>query len=280
MASFAFLLPVTVLAELLGVADADFDRFKAWSDEQLSQSLAAGTSSLAQEFKQWALEQIRSRRERADTDPGTPAGGEDARTGDLMDRLALTEVDGERLTDWEAASTLVLIVVAGHETTTNAIGNTIRLLVEEPGLLERVRADRSLTGALVEESLRLDPPVTALPRKTRCPVSVGGAALPEGDVVLLHMGAGNRDPEFTPEPDACVLGRELPGPHLAFGFGIHLCLGAALAPRRAAHRDRDAARPSPRAESGAGPGPRADPRVHLPRAPRVPDRLRRRRPEE
>ncbi len=226
MASFAFLLPVTVLAELLGVPDADFARFKAWSDEQLSQSLAAGTSSLAQEFKQWALEQIRARRERGDAQRGDAGHGAD---GDLMDRLALTEVDGERLTDWEAASTLVLLVVAGHETTTNAIGNTIRLLVEEPGLLEKVQADRSLAGALVEESLRLDPPVTALPRKTRCPVTVDGTALGEGEVVLLHMGAGNRDPGFTPDPDACVLGRDLPGPHLAFGFGIHLCLGAALA---------------------------------------------------
>ena len=162
-----------------------------------------------------------------------------------MDRLALTEVDGERLTDWEAASTLVLLVVAGHETTTNAIGNTIRLLVEEPGLLEKVQADRSLAGALVEESLRLDPPVTALPRKTRCPVTVDGTAIGEGEVVLLHMGAGNRDPGFTPDPDACVLGRDLPGPHLAFGFGIHLCLGAALAARSCASASRRCSTASP-----------------------------------
>ncbi len=217
VANLAFLLPVTVLAELLGVPDADRARFKMWSDEQLSQSLGAGTSSLAQEFKHWALGQIEERRR---------AGGPD---DDLIGRLALTDVDGERLTAWEAASTLVLLVVAGHETTTNAIASTVRLLVEQPGLVERLRADRAQVCAFVEESLRLDPPVTALPRKTRAAVSIGDATIPEGEIVLLHMGAANRDPDFVREPDRCVLDRDLPGPHLAFGFGIHLCLGAALA---------------------------------------------------
>jgi len=227
--AFAFLLPVTVLAELLGVPDADREQFRRWSDEQLSQSLGAGTSPLAQEFKQWALDQIEERRR---------AGGPD---DDLIGRLALTDADGERLTAWEAASTLVLLVVAGHETTTNAIANTIRLLVEQPGLVARLRADRSLISAFVEESLRLDPPVTALPRKTRTVVSVDTASasaaasrvdtgqIGAGEVVLLHMGAANRDPEFVNEPDQCLLDRDLSGPHLAFGFGIHLCLGAALA---------------------------------------------------
>lgn len=217
VAGFAFALPVSVLAELLGVPDADRAQFKRWSDEQLSQSLTAGTSPLAKEFKQWALARILECR----------ASG--APRDDLIGRLALTEVDGERLTDWEAASTLVLLVVAGHETTTNAIGNTIRLLVEEPGLRERVDADRTLISSMVEESLRLDPPVTALPRRTRCPVVVAGAAIDEGEIVLLHMGAANRDPIFVPDPDRCMLGRDHLAPHLAFGYGIHLCLGATLA---------------------------------------------------
>ena len=215
--SFAFLLPVTVLAELLGVPDADREQFKRWSDEQLSQSLTAGTSSLAQEFKQWALKQVRARR--AATDP----------SDDLVTALARTDVDGEQLDDWEAASTLVLLVVAGHETTTNALGTAIRFLAEDAELRDRLDADRTLIPAFVEESLRIDPPVTALPRKTRCPVTIGDDKLDEGELVLLHMGAANRDPDFVDTPDAMHLDRHLPSPHLAFGFGIHLCIGAALA---------------------------------------------------
>ncbi len=182
VAELAFLLPVTVLAELLGVPDADRERFKEWSDEQLSQSLGAGTSPLAQEFKQWALAQIEGRRR-----AGGPAD-------DLIGRLALTEVDGERLSAWEAASTLVLLVVAGHETTTNAIANTVRLLVEEPGLVDRLRTDRSLVPAFVEESLRLDPPVTALPRKTCAAVIVGSDTIPRGRDGAAARGSGESRP--------------------------------------------------------------------------------------
>jgi cytochrome P450 len=217
MASFGFLLPVTVLAELLGVPDADRAQFKRWSDEQLAQSLQAGTSDEARAFKQWALREVQGRR--ADGGP----------TDDLIGMLALTEVEGDQLDPWEAASTLVLLVVAGHETTTNAIGNTIRLLLEEPGMRERLTAEPGLIPAFVEESLRLDPPVTALPRRTRCPVTVDGEELASGEVVLLHVGAANRDPAFAADPDACVVGRTLSRPQLAFGYGIHLCLGATLA---------------------------------------------------
>lgn len=221
MASFAFPLPVTVLAELLGVAADDREQFKRWSDEQLSQSLAGGTSDVAREFKQWALEEI-ERRRAGEGDPD-----------DLIGLLALTraapEDGGERLDAWEAASTLVLLVVAGHETTTNAIGNTVRLLLEEPGMRERLLDDPDAIGPFVEESLRLDPPVTALPRKARTSFTVGDERIERDEIVLLHVGAANRDPEFATEPDRCVLDRTLPGPHLAFGFGPHHCLGAALA---------------------------------------------------
>lgn len=217
VSTFAHQLPVIVLAELLGIADADRAQFKRWSDEQLSQSLSGGTSDLAREFKEWARHEIVARRH---------ARGH---ADDLTDRLALTEVDGERLSDWEAASTLVLLVVAGHETTTNAFGNTIRLLVGDHGLLERARADRALVAGIVEESLRLDPPVTALPRKARHDLTLGGEPVAEGEVVLVHMGAANRDPSFTPDPTRCDPDRDLVSPHLAFGFGIHHCLGAALA---------------------------------------------------
>jgi cytochrome P450 len=217
VSSFAFLLPVTVLAELLGVPDADRAQFKHWSDEQLSQSLGAGTSPLAREFKQWALAQVQERRA-AHTPPD-----------DLITALARTEVDGERLGDWEAASTLVLLVVAGHETTTNALGTAIRLVADDAALRDRLDADRALLPAFVEESLRIDPPVTALPRKSRCPVTIGDEKLEEGEIVLLHMGAANRDPAFVDAPDALRLDRRLPSPHMAFGFGIHLCIGAPLA---------------------------------------------------
>lgn len=219
--AFALQLPIIVLAELLDVDMGDRDRFKQWSDEQLSQSLSAGTSELAREFKDWALEQVRARR--GATEPGE----------DLISVLAWAEDDEGRLDEWEAASTVVLLATAGHETTTNALGSALRYLLATPEVLERLRADRSLVASFVEESLRFDPPVTALPRRTRCPVAYDGEQLDEDRVVLLHMGAANRDPDVFGAPetfDPCRYAPDRPRyGHLAFGHGPHLCIGAPLA---------------------------------------------------
>lgn len=221
MSSFGFHLPVIVLAELLGVPEIDRRSFKEWSDEQLSQSLGGGTSEQAREFKQWALEQVQARREAT-----TPSD-------DLISALALATDDDGLLDEWEAASTLVLLVVAGHETTTNALGNTARHLFGDRTERERVAADRDLIPSVVEEALRFDPPVTALPRRATCPVHLDGSDIEEGTIALLHMGAANRDPELFDDPDTFDVGRYMPDRtrhgHFAFGYGPHLCIGAPLA---------------------------------------------------
>jgi len=221
MSAFGFHLPVIVLAELLGVPELDRQRFKEWSDEQLSQSLGGGTSEQAREFKQWALEQVRARR-----NVSVPAD-------DLISALALAEDEDGLLDEWEAASTLVLLVVAGHETTTNALGNTARHLFGDREARESVVADRSLIPSVVEETLRFDPPVTALPRRATCPVHLDDSEIDEGRITLLHMGAANRDPAVFDNPDGFQVDRYMPDRprrgHFAFGHGPHLCIGAPLA---------------------------------------------------
>lgn len=219
--AFALQLPIIVLAELLDVDMDDRERFKRWSDEQLSQSLSAGTSELAREFKAWALEQVRARRDASG--PGD----------DLISVLAWAEDDEGRLDEWQAASTVVLLATAGHETTTNALGSGLRYLLGTPGALDALRSDRSLVASYVEEALRFDPPVTALPRRTRCPVGFGDEKIDEDEVVLLHMGAANRDPAVFEHPEQLDPARYAPDRprfgHLAFGHGPHLCIGAPLA---------------------------------------------------
>lgn len=221
MEAFGFHLPVIVLADLLGVPEIDRQNFKEWSDEQLSQSLGGGTSEQAREFKQWALEQVRARRQVT-----TPSD-------DLISALALAEDDDGLLDEWEAASTLVLLVVAGHETTTNALGNMARHLFGDAAARETVAAQRDLIPSVVEESLRFDPPVTALPRRATCPVHLDDSDIGEGTIALLHMGAAGRDPEVFDEPDNFDVGRYMPDRtrhgHFAFGYGPHLCIGAPLA---------------------------------------------------
>jgi cytochrome P450 family 109 len=214
---FAVPMPIVVLAELMGVDEADSANFKRWSDEQLSQSLAASTSDLAREFKTWATDQVRWRRSAANP------------PDDLITSIANAEIDGERLTELEAASNVVLLVVAGNETTANALGTAIRILLTEPGVAGRLRADRALVPAFVEEVMRFDPPVFAIPRKVACPVTVAGDDLDAGDVVLLHMASANHDEAVFADPDRFDLEREIHAPHLGFGFGPHLCVGAPLA---------------------------------------------------
>jgi len=147
---------------------------------------------------------------------------------DLLSQLVALEDNGDRLTDDELVATCILLLFAGHETTTNHIANGLLALLRFPGELAALRADPALAPRAVEELLRYDGPAGVQTRIVREPHELRGRALRPGERVFLILSAANRDPEVYAEPDRLMLGRDGP-PHLAFGFGMHICLGFPLA---------------------------------------------------
>lgn len=220
---FAFPLPVVIIAELLGVPTADLEQFKHWSDVQVAAMGARDPSVYAAEqaaFVNYMRNHLRSRR--ADAARGiTPSN-------DLMTALATYRDNAAFLPEEQVLSVVNQLLVGGNETTTSLITNAVWRLLQEPGRWARVVADPDLVEAAVEESLRFDPPVLGLYRNTTRDVTVADRTIPAGSKVLLHYAAANRDPEVFPEPDRFDLDRPRRR-HLAFGLGVHFCLGAAMA---------------------------------------------------
>jgi cytochrome P450 len=226
LTSFAFPLPITVICELLGVPVADRDQFRAWSativaDTASPEVFQAHATAMLGYFQ--ALLAAR-RREPAD---------------DLLSALIAAREKGEgevrklsaedRLSENELLSMAFLLLVAGHETTVNLIASGMLALLLNPGELARLRADRSLLGAAVEELLRYVNPVNnATFRFTGEPVELDGVPIGPNEVVLVSLSGANRDPSRYASPDRLDLGRDSGG-HVAFGHGIHYCLGAPLA---------------------------------------------------
>ncbi|MFG1704870.1 cytochrome P450 [Nonomuraea sp. M3C6] len=213
VSGLAYPLPVMVISELLGVPPEDHEQFRDWSDTlarsldpMLTEDLLSETGRARREFRDYFRGLIAIRRER----PGD----------DLLSALARVE----ELTEPELLATCVLLLVAGHETTVNLIGNGVLNLARH-GLL-RHAAERP--RQVVEEVLRYDPPVQLTGRNALEDVELGGVPVPKGTPVLGLIGAANRDPAVFPEPDRFDVTRD-PGRHLAFGLGIHFCLGATLA---------------------------------------------------
>jgi cytochrome P450 PksS len=148
---------------------------------------------------------------------------------DLLSELVRAEDAGDRLSEDELVAMVFLLLVAGHETTVNLIGNGTLALLEHPEQLERLRDDPGLIRPAVEELLRYDGPVeTATERFAREDVTVAGVTIPQGSLVLAVLASANRDERQFPDPDRLDLTRE-PNRHLSFGLGIHFCLGAPLA---------------------------------------------------
>ena len=216
LASFAFPLPITVICELLGVPVADRDDFRAWSATIVSNTVTpevfmADATAMVRYITALLADK---RREPAD---------------DLLSALVLARDEGDRLRENELVSMVFLLLVAGHETTVNLIASGMLALVLNPGEFGRLRADRSLVGGAVEELLRYANPVNhATYRFTSEPVEIGGAHIGQGEPVVVALSAANRDPSRFAEPGRLDLGRDSSG-HLAFGHGIHYCLGAPLA---------------------------------------------------
>jgi cytochrome P450 len=245
-------LPVTAIAEIIGVPAEDRERFKVWSDEAVA-SLGAGffaPPSVEQIQRQLALREEMNRyfvplaeaRRREPQD-------------DLLTGLVQAEHEGSKLDHDEMLAMLVLLLVAGNETTTTLIGNAVLALLEHPGELKRLRDDPRLLPTAIDEVLRFSSPVQFDPRRTTRRAEIAGVPIAENTMVLCWLGSANRDERVFERPDVFDVGRER-NPHLAFGFGTHHCLGHNLARleasvalevllARTAHFERTDAEPLP-----------------------------------
>ena len=216
LASFAFPLPITVICELLGVPPADRDDFRVWSATIVSDIPApevfhAHATAMARYFMALLAAKRQQPRD------------------DLLSALLAARDDEDRLSENELVSMAFLLLVAGHETTVNLIASGVLALLLNPAELARLRADPSLTSSAVEELLRYVNPVSnATFRCAAEPLELGGVRIGRGDPVLVSLSGANRDPARFGDPDRLDLGRDSSG-QLAFGHGIHYCLGAPLA---------------------------------------------------
>jgi cytochrome P450 len=214
-------LPAIVIAELLGVPAEDHRQFKTWAAELVAGlgqstlgSRRASTAPAMQKLFGYLTEIIAARRKEP--------------RDDLISAMVLAQEEEDALSDNELLATSNLLLIAGHETTTNLIGNGLLALLREPDELERLRGEMTLLPTAIEELLRYDGPVQATIRVAREDLAIDGHRIEQGSLVLVGIGAANHDPAVFDEPERLDVGRD-PNPHLAFGFGAHFCLGAPLA---------------------------------------------------
>lgn len=228
----AYPLPVIVIAELLGVPSSDRALFKKWADALFQRDAKVSMNSSAEELDAGMREDMREAmkpwKEMSDYLSGHAAERRRRPRPDLLTKLVEAEVDGDRLPDDQVVNFAILLLLAGHITTTMLLGNTVLCLDAFPEQQDRARADRATIPAVIEESLRLFTPFAALGRSTTREVELGGVTIPADQMVLCWVAAANRDPRQFPDPDSFDPHRD-PNPHLAFGRGIHFCLGAPLA---------------------------------------------------
>ena len=224
---FAVGVPLTVIADALGVDRADMPKFKKWSDDSVAplsgiltpeRQIECAHSRI--EFQKYMVDRVREREENL----------RDDLLSDLVQaRFDSGERAGEGMTMPEMLDVIAQLLVAGNETTTKLIAAATLMLVENPEQMSKVRADHSLIPNLVEEALRMEAPVQMLPRFTKDDVEVGGVVIPKGSVVMAMYGCANRDGGKYPNPDMFDIERDNARTQLAFGQGPHFCVGAALA---------------------------------------------------
>ncbi|MFE0025185.1 cytochrome P450 [Amycolatopsis sp. NPDC059021] len=212
---FARPLPITVICELLGIATERQADFCRWSDTLLSTAETEDVIAAAEQMHAYLVELIARKR-------AEPAE-------DLLSDLVHATDEGDRLTEFELVSMTFLLLVAGYETTVNLIANGVLALLRAPDQLALVRSDPALLPDAIEEFLRYDGPISlASLRFTKGPVEVGGVTIPEGEFMLLSLLGANRDAERFEDPARLDVTRPAGG-HVAFGHGIHYCVGAPLA---------------------------------------------------
>ncbi len=224
MTDFAYPVPVTVIAELLGVPVEDRTNFTAWGRElidmfsfsldNISQDVVDRGTNAILKFRDYFTALADERRKHP--------------RDDLLTALVEAEDEGERLNHEELLATCLLLLIAGHETTANLIGNSTVALLRHPDAFASLRDDPSLVNNAIEELLRFDSPIQMTARTTLEPIEIAGVEIPANQRVTAILGSGNRDPNKFDRPDDLILDRS-PTPHVSFGGGIHFCLGAPLA---------------------------------------------------
>ena len=233
---FAYPLPTIVIAEMLGVPTSDRPQFKRWADALLSQQLNdaeffrpqeerranPALQRLSQSFEEMHdyFEQVLEERSRQPR-------------SDMMSSLLAAEIEGQRLNREEVISFCILLLLAGHVTTTNLLSQAIRCFDEHPEALEQVRSRPELMPDAIEEVLRYASPVWRLIRTARQEVEIAGTTLPKGAIIFCWLASANRDEAQFPDPERFDIQRT-PNKHVAFGYGIHFCIGAPLSRLEAA----------------------------------------------
>ncbi len=224
---FGVPLPLTVIADQLGVPRQDMPLFKKWSDDSvaplggmISPQRALECAQSIVDLQHYFAKRIEERRKEA--------------REDILSDLVDARLDGvEPLNVAEMLSILQQFLVAGNETTANLIASAVMLLIQNPDQLELVRKDRALIPNMIEEALRVETPVQTLFRMATCDTEVGGVAIPKGARIAVSYAAANRDPAVFPDPDRFDVTRKNAKEHLAFSRGEHFCIGAALARKEA-----------------------------------------------
>ena len=217
--SYAFPLPIIVIAELLGIPSADRDRFRLWSNSFVSPPLTEEDLERFIQHSEEFLGYLQALFDERRRDP----------TDDLVSALVQAEEQGDSLSEDELYSMVVLLIVAGHETTVSLIANAVLALLSNPDELEKLRRDPGLMPAAVEELLRFDSPVErTLTRWVAKDGEFGGQTMKRGEIVIAVIGSANRDSDRFPDAARLDLTRA-DTKHVAFGRGSHFCLGAPLA---------------------------------------------------
>ena len=213
---FAYPLPVIVIAELLGIPAQDRVKFKAWSDAIVTGAIDpnARSGNVQQEMGRYFMHLIAQRRQEP--------------RDDLISGLLAAEIDGVRLTEIELLGFCVLLLIAGNETTTNLIGNSVLCFHDQPGLQAQLQSEPDLLAPVIEEVLRYRSPVQSMMRFAVVDVELAGQHIRQGQRVVAWIGSANRDDSQFPQVEHFVPTRT-PNQHLAFGHGVHFCLGAPLA---------------------------------------------------
>jgi cytochrome P450 len=228
--ALSYPLPIIVIAQLLGVPVADQPTFRRWAevllgdaaapksgsmpDEQEMAELFESMAPVLAEMNEYLLAQIRARR----SNPGD----------DLISMLVSAEADGERLTDAEIVGFAATLLLAGHVTTTATLGNSVHCFLEHPDVMAELRADPALLVRAIDEVLRYRSPFPRLGRVSTTDARIGGRTIPAGRMVIPWLASANRDPKKFPDPDRFDIHRDTAG-FVAFGHGIHFCIGARLA---------------------------------------------------
>ncbi len=219
----AFPLPFQVISEMLGMPEGDRDQIRAWS-HALTKTL---DPIVAVEDVREAFTASRAMSDHLDE---VVAWKREHPADDLLTGLLQAESDGDRLSAEELRDQIVLLFIAGHETTVNLIGNGVQALLRHPEQMQRWREDPGLDATAVDECLRYDAPVQMSRRIAMKDLEVDGRTIPTGTLVMTHLASANRDPaKWGPTADQFDVGRPDASQHLTFGSGIHFCLGAALA---------------------------------------------------